>query len=126
MPANLESIGGYAFEGCTSLEQLSIPESCTQIGEYAFENCTKLTKITSESKNKLVLYGYTFYGCIALEEVYLPNVGITAYNTTWYGRNFGGCKNLQKVQLGSKNNPLTELSVWAFNECSRNDLIIKI
>ena len=40
------SIGGYAFEYCTSLTSITIPNSVTSIGDYAFSNCRSLTSIT--------------------------------------------------------------------------------
>lgn len=36
------SISKYAFEGCTSLTNITIPDSVTTIGEYAFWKCSSL------------------------------------------------------------------------------------
>jgi len=36
----ITSIGSYAFSNCTSLTNISIPESVTSIGDYAFCNCS--------------------------------------------------------------------------------------
>ena len=40
-----ESIGSYAFSGCTSLTSVTIPESVTSIGDFAFTGCTGLEQI---------------------------------------------------------------------------------
>ncbi len=40
------SIGDSAFEHCTKLTSITIPDSVTSIGDSAFERCTKLTNIT--------------------------------------------------------------------------------
>lgn len=40
------SIGGYAFEGCSSLTAITIPVSVTNIGHTAFYGCSSLTVIT--------------------------------------------------------------------------------
>ena len=40
------SIGNSAFNGCTGLTSITIPESVTSIGAYVFKNCTSLTSIT--------------------------------------------------------------------------------
>ncbi len=37
------SIGEYAFDNCTGLTSVTIPNSVTSIGEYAFHNCSGLT-----------------------------------------------------------------------------------
>jgi uncharacterized protein YjbI with pentapeptide repeats/predicted aspartyl protease len=40
------SIGEEAFEDCTSLTRIVIPEGVTSIGDRAFESCANLTRIT--------------------------------------------------------------------------------
>ena len=47
MPDSVTSIGSWAFEGCTSLQGITIPDSVTSIGERAFEGCTSLQSIIS-------------------------------------------------------------------------------
>ncbi|NJB81272.1 hypothetical protein GGR97_000031 [Wenyingzhuangia aestuarii] len=42
------SIGSSAFEGCTSITTLTIPNSLTNIAENAFSNCIFLTTINSK------------------------------------------------------------------------------
>jgi hypothetical protein len=39
-------IGWYAFEGCSSLEKITIPASVKEIGDNVFEGCTGLKEIT--------------------------------------------------------------------------------
>ena len=46
-----ESIGRSAFNRCTSLTSVTIPDSVTEIGEYAFFYCTSLTSITVDENN---------------------------------------------------------------------------
>ena len=43
---NVASIGGYAFEDCSSLTSITIPNSVTSIGKWAFRYCSSLTSIT--------------------------------------------------------------------------------
>jgi hypothetical protein len=40
------SIGGQAFDGCSSLTSITIPDGVPSIGNFAFENCASLTSIT--------------------------------------------------------------------------------
>ena len=39
------SIGNYAFSGCTSLTNVTIPDSVTKVGELAFNNCGAQSEI---------------------------------------------------------------------------------
>ena len=39
---------------CTSLEEISIPNSVTRIGRYAFQGCTGFTDLTIPSSTKTI------------------------------------------------------------------------
>ena len=39
IPNSVKSIGSYAFSGCSGLTSVTIPNSVTSIGERAFQNC---------------------------------------------------------------------------------------
>ena len=43
IPNSVTSIGGYAFEWCSSLTSVTIPNSVTTIGDYAFCGCSNVT-----------------------------------------------------------------------------------
>ena len=45
IPNSVTSIGSSAFSGCTGLTSVTIGNSVTNIGANAFENCTNLTKV---------------------------------------------------------------------------------
>ena len=49
------TIGDYAFNNCSSLESITIPDSVTSIGAYAFNKCSRLTSI--EIPNSVVGIG---------------------------------------------------------------------
>ena len=48
---SVTSIGSHAFDGCTSLTNITIPDSVTSIGSYAFYGCSSLTTIIFEDPN---------------------------------------------------------------------------
>ena len=57
------SIGSWAFEDCSGLTSVSIPNSVTSIGEGTFEGCRSLTSITISNSVTSIESG-TFSYCI--------------------------------------------------------------
>lgn len=75
------SIGNSAFDGCTSLTGIEIPDSVTSINMWAFRGCTSLTSMTIPESVIDIGYG-AFSGCFKLVEVYnLSGMDITAGST---------------------------------------------
>ena len=87
------AIGGYAFQGNSTLTSITIPEGVTTIGGHAFHDCTSLTSITIPEGVTEIAY-YAFAGCTSLTNVTIPE-GVT------YIRNlaFSGCTSLKSVSL---------------------------
>ena len=71
IPESVTSIGGSAFSGCSSLTSVTIPESVTYIGCYAFEDCSGLTSVTIPNSVTSIEYS-TFSGCSSLTSVTIP------------------------------------------------------
>jgi len=62
------TIGSSAFDGCTGLTSVTIPNSVTTIEWYAFCNCTGLTSVTIPNSVTSIEW-FAFSGC-TLESVY--------------------------------------------------------
>ncbi len=87
LPDTLSIIKSFAFDGCTALESIVIPDSVITIGSGALQNCTALTSVTL-GKNVKYLYRWAFANDTALESVNIPESVIYAdsyvfYNTPW-------------------------------------------
>ena len=65
-------IGGGAFEGCSGLTSITIPNTVTSIDPYAFKNCSGLTSITIPN-SVTVIDNDAFSGCISLTSITIPN-----------------------------------------------------
>ena len=69
---SVTSIGDDAFEDCSSLTSVTIPNSVTSIGSDAFWGCRSLTSVTIP--NSVTSIGdLAFYECSSLTSVTIPN-----------------------------------------------------
>ena len=101
------SIGDSAFERCTSLTSVAIPESVQSIGDSAFYGCTSLTSVTiSEGVTSI---GYSaFYGCTSLASATIPS-SVTSIGK-WA---FEGCTSLSSITVPA-NTGYLDLSYGTF------------
>lgn len=70
LPQNLSKIGGYAFAS-VNFTSIEIPDSVTSIEQYTFANCKKLEQITLSS-NTLSIGEGAFNSCSSLTAIELP------------------------------------------------------
>ena len=126
------AIGSFAFENCTQLVSIALPETIKSFGTAAFRNCSSLTSIIFPN-SLTTIEGSAFSGCNGLASIEIPN------NVTDIGYNaFESCANLQSVTLSTSiknignsvfsgctslttiNNSesLEVLSEWLFKGCS--------
>ena len=103
------SIGASAFNGCSSLTSVTIPNSVTSIGGDAFRGCSSLTSVTIP--NSVTTIGNSaFYGCSNLTSVTIPN-SVTSIDIYAFTR----CSGLTSVTIG---NSVTSIGSYAFRDCS--------
>ena len=69
---SVTSIGDHAFDGCTGLTSVTIPDSVTSIGNGTFYGCTGLTSVTI-GDSVTYIGGYAFLGCTGLTSVTIGN-----------------------------------------------------
>ncbi|WP_455528992.1 leucine-rich repeat domain-containing protein, partial [Ruminococcus sp.] len=71
IPDSIQSIGAYAFAGCSSIVGIQFGSKLETIGEYAFNNCTGITKLTIPS-SVTSMSANMLNGCTKLKELTLP------------------------------------------------------
>jgi hypothetical protein len=102
-------IGGYAFNGCSELTSVVIPNSVTAILDGTFRDCTALTSVTIPN-SVTSIGGYAFFGCSGLTSVTIPN-SVTSIG----GYAFRGCSGLTSVIIPSS---VTTMGYYVFDGCS--------
>ncbi len=71
IPAGVDTIGAYAFAGCT-IAGVTIPAAVKTLGEGAFHGCSKLATLTFETTALETIPQSAFMGCAALTEITIP------------------------------------------------------
>ena len=108
IPNSVTEIGSAAFYNCSSLTSVTIPNSVASIGSNAFSYCRSLTSVTIG--NSVTSIGeYAFYGCSGLTSVTIPN-SVTSIGT--YA--FCNCSGLTSVTIP---NSVTSIGYGAFSGC---------
>ena len=71
IPATVRRIHAEAFEACSSLVSIELPEGLEEIGKHAFHGCTSLTSLTIPTTVRRIHRG-AFSGCSSLVSMQLP------------------------------------------------------
>jgi len=107
--SSLNSIGEYAFQGCSGLTSVTIPNSVTTIGYSAFNYCNGLTSITIPDGVTSIGSG-AFQFCSGLTSVTIPNSVTTIEVGAFYD-----CSGLTSITIS---NSVTTIGDYAFYDCS--------
>ena len=129
---SVTSIGWYAFEGCSGLTSITIPDSVTSIGSSAFWGCSGLTSITIPD-SVTSIGNSAFHGCSGLTSITIPDsvtsIGDSAFEdcsgltsitipdsvTSIGDFAFSGCSGLTSITIPDS---VTSIGDWAFAHCS--------
>ena len=111
----VNSLGDYAFDGCTILTSVTIPSGVTSIGQRAFRDCSSLTSIDIPS-GVTWIRNETFANCSGLTSVTIPN-SVTSIGDSAFYR----CSTLTSITLP---NSLGTISIYAFRYCTSLTSII--
>ena len=109
IPNSVTSIGGFVFSYCSGLTSVSIPNSVTSIGDGAFYYCSNLTSVTIP--NSVTSIGSSaFSGCSRLTSITIPNSVTSIEAEVFYG-----CSGLKSLTIP---NSVTSIGELAFSGCS--------
>ena len=109
IPESVTSIGAGAFWGCDGLTSIEIPNSVTSIGGSAFDNCSGLTSIEIPNSVTSIEY-YAFFCCTGLTSIEIPG-SVTSIGD--YA--FQSCSGLTSITIPDS---VTSIGNYAFYACN--------
>ena len=102
-------IGYKAFEACSNLTNITIPDGVTTINPRTFSGCRNLTNITIPN-NVTIIYDAAFSECTNLTSIIIPD-GVTKIgNSVFYN-----CSSLSDIIIP---NSVTNIGNSAFSNCT--------
>ena len=107
--ANTRVIANNAFEGCTELSGITIPQDVVMIGDNAFAGCTGITEMVIPN-NVQSIGDYAFSDCSGLTSITIPD-SVTSIGD----RAFQNCSGLTSITIGDS---VTSIEENAFIYCS--------
>ena len=118
-----KTIATSAFDKCTKITEIKIPDSVVKIGEYVFSRCNALEKITVSPQNSFycsqngVLFNKAvteliIYPEAKTDKAYVIPDGVTTLSSS----SFNGCENIASVKMPDS---LTLINMSAFNGCKK-------
>ena len=103
-------IGRMAFASCTTLTDVTIPDSVTSIGDWAFSDCDTIVSVKIPD-TVTYLGEYAFRSCSSLKSVHIPK-GIKTIEM----RAFLSCSSLESLTIPEN---ITSIGLGAFSLCKK-------
>lgn len=143
----LETVPTYTFAHCTSLKEITLPDSVKTVGAYAFRATGIINSPFTPNSQCEYIDKWAFAYCSSLQNINIPKnatyntkdkaegVGLfqectslttvnfhpNTVNTVYPAYMFNGCTALTYIKLP---NTVTELPVRMFNNCSKLETIV--
>lgn len=115
IPQSVTEIGSKAFLGCSALTSLALPQTVNRIGNTAFQGCSNLETINIPSGVKLIEHD-TFHDCEKLKDVTIPaDVTLIGYNA------FKACKTFRNIKIPEG---VTKIDHSAFEDCTQLETVV--
>ena len=120
---NVTQIGDAAFQDCTNLTSVTIPNSVTSIGNYAFSGCSGLTSVNISDLEAWCKINFAIWNSNPLyyaKKLYLNGellTGLIIPDSIKEIKNYAfyGCSSLTSVTIG---NSVTTIGDSAFEGCT--------
>ena len=110
IPDNVVNIGSHAFSGCSSLKTLKMPNGIKDINFGLFGECSSLVSVNiPETVEKIGKYAFS--NCNNLESINIPDSVIQIGDGA-----FGGCSNLENIEIPSSVNSIED---FVLSGCSK-------
>lgn len=108
-------IGQDAFNGCSNITSITLPDTVKTIGAACFANCSSLADIHL-SDSLVSLGARCFNGCAALKKINIPESLVSIQDYT-----FTNCSSLESIIIPES---VTEIGQQVFNACTRLSSVV--